>query len=147
MRIPVALMWGPLQFTAASNVAPDGHLRYSFGASTFVYRERGMISMQSRNQDTFSMPKFVVQGVVKDDKGNPVEGAALHIGREVAYTDSSGHFSVRFRKHGLFPLQVVPDEFLLAGFFEVAAAPSTVQAETDEAAKDIEIVVRRGKRK
>jgi hypothetical protein len=138
---------GPLQLTAASSVGPDGHLRYSFGASTFVYHERGMLSLQSRSQDTFSMPKFVVQGIVKDDQGQPLEGAALHIGREVAYSDSRGHFAVRFRKHGPFSLQVEPNEFLSPGFFEILKAPPTAKAETDDAAQEIEIVVRRVKRR
>jgi hypothetical protein len=136
---------GPLQLTAASSVGPDGHLRYSFGASTFVYHERGMISLNSRSRDTFSMPKFVVQGIVKDNQGQPVEGAALRIGREVAYSDTLGHFSVRFRKHGPFSLQVQPDEFLSAGVFEVLKTPSAAKAEMDESAQEIEIVVRRMK--
>src|SRR5438876_2164354 len=34
---------GPLLLTGASNVAPDGRLRYSFGASTYLYRFRGMM--------------------------------------------------------------------------------------------------------
>src|SRR5229473_4010723 len=57
---------GPLQLTAASNVAPDGHLRYSFGASTYLYRLGGMMSAQS---ETFSIAKYLVEGIVKDDHG------------------------------------------------------------------------------
>src|SRR6266571_6408418 len=68
---------GPLQLTAASNVAPDGHLRYAFGASTYLYRFRGM--MMNAQADSFSIAKYLVQGVVKDDQGIPVEGATLHI--------------------------------------------------------------------
>src|SRR6266581_7056197 len=93
---------GPLQLTAASNVAPDGHLRYSFGASTYLYRVSGMV-FNANSPDSFSIAKYVVQGIVKDDQGLPVEGAALHIGKQVAYTDSSGRFMVRFSKRGPFP--------------------------------------------
>jgi len=131
---------GPMQITAASNVDPTGHLRYTFGMSTYVYRMSGMMSTHS---ETFSIAKFLVQGVVKDDQGNPVEGAALHIGKEVVYSDSTGAFLVRMGKHGPFPLSVVPEEFITNGVYETVSAPSTVRAETDDAAVNLEIVIRR----
>jgi hypothetical protein len=132
---------GPLQLMAASNVAPDGHLRYSFGASTYLYRLRGM-AVNALPQETFSMGKYVIQGVVKDEQGNAIEGAALHVGKEVAFSDSSGHFQVRMSKHGPYVLSVVPDEFLTNVPYEVVAAPNQVRAEADETAKDVQIVVR-----
>jgi hypothetical protein len=131
---------GPLQITAASNVAPDGHLRYSFGASTYLYRFRGMMTAQS---ETFSIAKYVVQGTVKDDHGDPVEGAALHIGKEVVYSDSSGHFLARLSKHGPFALSVAPEEFIPNGVYEAVSAPADVRAETEEAAANVEVVIRR----
>jgi len=131
---------GPMQITAASNVDPTGHMRYTFGMSTYVYRVAGMMSAHS---ETFSIAKFLVQGVVKDDQGNPVEGAALHIGKEVVYSDSTGAFLVRLGKHGPFPLSVVPEEFITNGVFETVSAPSTVRAETDDAAATLAIVIRR----
>ena len=138
-------VWGPYQFTAASIVAPDGHLRYSFGASTYLYRYRGLMSEQPQSPASFSLPKFLVEGVVKDMDGNPVEGAALHIGREVAFTDGSGRFLKRFHKHGPFQVKVLPDEFLFSGSFEVVQAPSEVRADSEDRAADIAIVVRRVK--
>lgn len=131
---------GPMQITAASDVDPTGHLRYTFGMSTWLYRMNGMMAGHS---ETFSIAKFVVEGVVKDDHGNPVEGAALHIGKDVVYTDSTGAFSTRMRKHGPFPLSVAPDEFITNSLYETVSAPSTVRAETDDAAANVEIVVRR----
>src|SRR5439155_16589265 len=132
---------GPLQITAASNVAPDGHLRYSFSASTYLYRLRGMA--MNAPADSFSIAKYLVQGLVKDDQGVPVEGAALHIGKQVAYTDSSGRFMARFNKRGPFPLSVAPEEFVTNGVYEVVSAPSQVTAETEENAPDAQVVVRR----
>ena len=131
---------GPLQVTAASNVAPDGRLRYSFGASTYLYRFRGMMSAQS---ETFSIAKYLVQGIVKDDHGMPVEGAALHIGKEVVYTDSSGRFQLRFSRRGPFPLSVAPDEFITNGLYEAVSVPAEVKAETEDAATDLQVVIRR----
>ena len=132
---------GPLQASVASNVAPDGRPRYSFGLSTWLYRQRGM-AVNAVSQDSFSIAKYVIQGNVKDEEGNPVEGAALRIAREVVYTDSSGHFQVRFSKHGPYALAIAPDEFISNAFYEVVSAPPQVRAEADDAATDVQIVLR-----
>ena len=133
---------GPLQLTAASNVAPDGHLRYAFGASTYLYRLSGMV-FNANSPDSFSIAKYVVQGMVKDDQGMPVEGAALHIGKQVAYTDSSGRFMVRFSKRGPFPFSIAPEEFITNGVYAVVSAPSQVSAGSEDQVNDVEVTVRR----
>ena len=135
---------GPLQATVASNVAPDGHIRYTFGMNTYLYRVRGMIGALPGS--SFSMGKYVVQGTVKDEAGNPIEGAALRIGKDISYTDSDGHFLARFSKRGPFPLTVEPQEFLSALPYEAVSAPPQVKADPDAAATPIEIVVRVTKR-
>lgn len=132
---------GPLQLTVASNVAPDGSLRYTFGASTYLYRLKGM-SSNAVSADSFSIAKYVIQGFVKDEQGLPVEGAALHIGREIAYTDSSGRFQLRASKHGPYAINVAPDEFLTNVAYEVVSAPPQARAEVDDLAGDLQIVVR-----
>jgi hypothetical protein len=141
LSVAVRVM-GPLQITAASNVAPDGHLRYAFGASTYLYRLRGMV-FNANSPDSFSIAKYVVQGIVKDDQGMPVEGAALHIGKAVAYTDSSGRFMVRFSKRGPFPLSLAPEEFINNGIYELVSAPTQVNAESEDRITDVEVTVRR----
>src|SRR6266498_2107048 len=133
---------GPLQITAASNVAPDGHLRYSIGASTYLYRVRGMV-MNANSPDSFSISKYVIQGVVVDDQGAPVEGAALHIGRQLAYTDSSGRFLLRLSKRASFPFSIAPEEFITNGVYQVVSAPSEVHSESEDGATDVQVVVRR----
>jgi hypothetical protein len=133
---------GPLQITAGSNVAPDGHLRYSIGMSTYLYRLSGM-AMNANSPDTFSISKYVVQGVALDDQGAPVEGAALHIGKQLAYTDSSGRFMVRFSKRGSYPLSLAPEEFLTNGVYQVVSAPAQVQTESEDSVSDVRVVVRR----
>jgi hypothetical protein len=131
-----------MQITAASNVSPDGHLRYSIGVSTYLYRLSGM-AMNANSPDSFSISKYVIEGVVLDDQGAPVEGAALHVGKQVAYTDSSGRFMLRFSKRGSFLLSVAPEEFLTNGVYQVVSAPSEVHAESEEGAAEVRVVVRR----
>ncbi|HXU18197.1 MAG TPA: hypothetical protein VN708_24030 [Terriglobales bacterium] len=133
---------GPMQITAASNVAPDGHLRYSIGMSTYLYRLRGM-AMNANSPDSFSISKYVIQGVVLDDLSTPVEGAALRIGKQVVYTDSSGRFMLRFSKRASFPLSLAPEEFLTNGVYQVVSAPSEVHSESEDNAIDVRVIVRR----
>jgi hypothetical protein len=133
---------GPFQITAASNVAPDGHMRYSIGASTYLYRVRGMV-LNANSPDSFSISKYVIQGVVLDDQGAPVEGAALHIGRQLAYTDSSGHFMLRLSKRASFPFSIAPEEFITNGVYQVVSAPSEVHSESEDGATNVQVVVRR----
>jgi hypothetical protein len=99
--------------------------------------------MMAAQSETFSIAKYVVQGVVKDNEGNPVEGAALHIGKEVVYSDSAGRFLVRLSKHGPFALSVAPEEFITNGVYEAVSAPAEVRAETEDAAGNVEVVIRR----
>jgi hypothetical protein len=133
---------GPLQITGASNVAPDGHMRYTFGVSTYLYRFSGLIS-NANSPDSFSIAKYLVQGVVEDDQSNPVEGAALHVGKQVVYTDSLGHFMARFSKRGVFPLSVAPEEFITNGLYQVVSAPSQVRAEPEDTSSQVQVVIRR----
>lgn len=93
--------------------------------------------------DSFAVTKYVVQGVMKDDNNAPVEGAALRIGRELAYTDSSGHFLVRFAKAGMYPLTLVREAVVRTGVYAVLSAPSEVQADSADRAAEVYIVVRR----
>jgi hypothetical protein len=100
------------------------------------------MAVNAVSQDSFSISKYVVQGLVKDQQGLPVEGAALHIGKEIVYSDSSGHFEVQFSKHGPYALAVAPGEFLSNAVYEVVTAPAQVRADADDIASQIDIVVR-----
>jgi hypothetical protein len=133
---------GALQLIGGTNVAPDGSLRYTFGASTFLYRERGL-SMRQRDAASYSFPKFIVEGVVRDSEGSPLEGVAIHIGNELAYTDDTGHFQVRFRRHNPIPLHVAVEEFLIPGNFEIVHAPPIVAPDPEDHPVELTIVLRR----
>jgi hypothetical protein len=85
---------GPVQLTVASSVAPDGNIRYTFGGSTYLYRYGGLAPWQSRGPESYSFPKYLVRGVVHDEQGNPIGGAALRINGEIVYSDDSGRFLV-----------------------------------------------------
>jgi hypothetical protein len=136
-----ARLLGPLQLNAGSAVAPDGHIRYTFGATTYFYRYSGLMGAQGPSADSYSFPKYLVQGIVKDDSGKPFSGAALHINGATVYSDDAGRFLYRCRKRTPMKLEVAPEEFLVPGVYRVVQSPSVVMPETEERATDVLIVV------
>jgi hypothetical protein len=134
---------GPVQITAASNVAPDGRVRYTFGGTTYLYRYKGLAPWQTHPPETYSFPKYLVRGTVRDEDGNPVAGAALRINGEIVYTDDAGHFLLRLRKRGEVKLEVAWDEFLTPGVFETVNMPKNIAAEPEGQAQEVEISIRR----
>jgi hypothetical protein len=138
-------LFGSVRLNVASSVAPDGHIRYTFGGSTYLYRYRGLAPWQSHGQESYSFPKYLVQGVVRDKDGNPVAGAALSIDGKVIYTDDGGRFLYRSRKHTRLKFQVLTDQFLVPGVFEVVQAPNDVVTEMEDKAADIGVVIRRSR--
>ena len=101
---------GPLSLTAASSVAPDGHTRYSFGATTYFYRAGGLLPSwgSGEGSDSFKFPKYMVQGIVKDQEGKPVAGAAVLLNNEMIFTDGDGRFLYRSKKHKQMNFAIVP---------------------------------------
>jgi hypothetical protein len=87
--------------------------------------------------------RYLVRGVVRDEAGAPVEGAALELGSEVTFTNSSGEFFLRVRRPDRYTLAVKLEEFLLPGRWQVVQAPAEVRAEAEERAAGVEIVLRR----
>ena len=100
-------------------------------------------TLGASSPDSFSISRYVIQGIVLDDQGAPVEGAALHIGRQVAHTDSSGRFLLRLSKRASLPLSLAPEESVTNGVYEVVSAPAEVHSEPEEDATDVQVVVRR----
>jgi hypothetical protein len=84
-----------------------------------------------------------VRGVVRDERGQPVEGAALAIGGEVVFTNSAGEFFVRVRSPRRYDLSVRLEEFLFPGRWDVVSAPAQCRAQAEAAAASTEIILRR----
>lgn len=131
-----------VQLTAGSFVDPQGTLRYTVGLGTYVYRLAGM-SGPAGSADSFKFQKFVVEGIVVNALGEPLEGAAIHIAGKVAYSDSDGRFMVRVDKAGPHAVEIALDEFIAAGNWEVVSAPASVTAQTEADVTPIRIVLKR----
>src|SRR2546427_4856064 len=82
---------------------------------------------------------MLVGGGVSDEDGPPVAGAGLRIDGELVFSDSGGAFFLRRKKAKLYPLEVLPNQFMLPGRFEVVSAPEVVRAEREQMAEIYEV--------
>ena len=69
--------------------------------------------------------KYIVSGLVVDDKGDTVAGATLRIGKFDVVSDSSGHFELRTKKAQSLTLTVLTEEFPV-GEWVIVSAPASV---------------------
>jgi hypothetical protein len=130
-----------VQLNVATNVTPLGQVRYTAYASTYAYHGMGNSSPGA----TFTGKFFsnVVRGEVVDPQDEPIAGAAIRIGTEVAVTDSEGNFLIRLKRPGDLKLQVAFDEFTAPGSYVTISAPSTVRAAREDSAQEYKIVLKR----
>jgi len=137
VRIPL----GNYRVSAASFVAPDGRVNYTGSASTFFYT--GDLVSGSTRPVEIKFERYIVQGVVVDESGAPVDGAAIAIGGAAIFTDSRGRFFHRLSSARAAPLRVLVDDFLATGRFEVVTAPATATPRVERESQPVRIVVRR----
>jgi hypothetical protein len=141
LNLTARLQLGRYSTNLGTSVRPDGSVDYSASGSTFLYMGAfGGVQPQQLGQN---LGRYIARGIVKDDQGQPVEGAAVDLSGEMAFTNSRGEFFVRVRRPQRYALAVPLDEFLLPGRWEVVAAPSEAIAESEERARPVEIVLRR----
>ena len=133
-------LFGNYQFNAGSFVAPDGTVRYTAYGGTFLYR--GTMGASGVSAPV-TLHKYIVRGRVVDEEGRTVRGAALRVDGELVFSDSSGQFFVRKRHAATYNLEVLPDQFLVPGRYEVVSAPAKVVTAPDELAKEVTVVVHR----
>jgi hypothetical protein len=131
--------FGNVHLNAGSYVAPNGTVKYTAYAGTFLYHGNLAAQPGSPNIDLY---KYMVRGRVVDENGNPVRGAALKVDGDVVFSDSDGAFFSRKRRPAVFRMEVLLDQFIVAGKYEVVSAPSSVKAESEDFAKEVTVVLR-----
>lgn len=130
-----------IQFNAGTNVTPLGQLRYTAYASTYAYHGLGPATPGTSFSGAFF--QNAVRGQVLDPQGEPIAGAALQIGADLAVTDSDGNFIVRVKKAGDLNLKIAFADFTAPGNYVVVQAPATVRAAREDSAQLYTIVLRR----
>lgn len=134
-------LFGNVQVTGQTNVAPDGKVKYTAGASDHLYRYAGLES--GGKSPSLKIGKYVVKGIVQIEPGAPVAGAALQVDGRVAFTDSNGEFLVRFDKKQKVNFVVLLDEFLVGTPYRVVEAPASVETALEDKAVAITVVLKR----
>jgi hypothetical protein len=128
------------QFHASTAVDALGRLRYTSYADSFFYPNGSEDNGGGRYR---RLPDYVVRGVVVDDQTQPIRGAALRIGGQIVFTDSQGLFQLRVAKPRKYSLEVLLDQFMFPGRYEVLSAPAELHGGKEEVANSYEIVLRR----
>jgi hypothetical protein len=141
LNLTARLQLGSYSTSLGTYVRPDGAVDYSASGSTFLYM--GTFGGAQPQQIGGRMARYVVRGSVRDDQGNPVEGAAVELNGEVVYSNSIGEFFMRARHPQEYPIKVLLGEFLLPGEWEIVSAPERATAAEEPRAVPLTIVLRR----
>jgi hypothetical protein len=140
LNLTARLQLGSYSTSLGTYVRPDGAVDYSASGSTFLYM--GTFGGVQPQQIGGGMARYVVRGSVRDEVGNPVEGAALDLNGAVVYTNSAGEFFLRGKHPQQYIVKVLLGEFLLPGDWEVVSATSSVTAADERRAVPLVIVLR-----
>ncbi|HEU5170048.1 MAG TPA: hypothetical protein VFU46_05900 [Gemmatimonadales bacterium] len=141
LSLTARLQLGRYSTSLGTYLQPDGRVEYAASAGTFLYM--GEFGVQPQRIGGGAIARYVVRGRVVDERGEPVEGAAVDIGGELVFTDSRGEFLLRVRRPARYTPVVQLDEFLLPGAWRVRAAPERVTADTEALARAAVIVLER----
>jgi hypothetical protein len=139
LTMTVRLQIGNSGININSILDPFGHVTYSASGNTYLYVGETAIGAQPLR---VSMEQFLIRGVVVDQSGAPVDGAAMKIGGAITTTNSKGEFFVRARNRRPVALRVSFDDFLAAGSYEVLSAPDSVTPAVESESVPVRIVLR-----
>jgi hypothetical protein len=132
------LAFGSFTMNVGSYLTPDGQVKYTLGGNQYLYR-----GVEGRSAEaTPSFSDQMVQGIVTDEKGTPVRGAAIKVDGDLVYTDSDGYFFVRKPKGHVCKIEVATSEFVTALPYTVVSAPETLEPQPEGRGSGAMIVVR-----
>jgi hypothetical protein len=140
LNLTARVQLGSYSTSIGTYMRPDGAVDYSASGSTFLYM--GSFGGAQPQQIGGRMARYVVRGIVRDDQGSPIEGAAVELNGEVVYSNSAGEFFLRTKHPQHYPIKVLVGEFLLPGEWEIVSAPETATAEDERRAAPVIIVLR-----
>jgi hypothetical protein len=120
----------------ASGVDPSGKIRYGVDGRMFLGSGLGGPGRTVTYQNN---GKFRIEDTVVDQNGQPVSGAAIRLGKDLVFTDTSGQLFLRVKRDKAVSLAVVPGEFTVPGRWVTVTAPAEARP-----GQVILIIVRRG---
>lgn len=140
--ISVALrmrLFAGLEINGQTYRSSTGQLRYTASGDTIL--AGNLRPRADESEKAFKHLRYVVRGRVQDEKGEPVEGAAVRVGEELVFTNAAGEFFVRRKTAGVVPLRLELAEFENPASFRVIAAPPTATAALDDAAPEVVVIL------
>jgi hypothetical protein len=137
-------VWKDMDLHAATNYTPLGQTRYTAYVTDELYSDgTGLVAAHSAGR---SIPRYSIRGVVRDERDQPVFGAALIVDRQQVFTDSDGVFVVREKKGREYDLKVDLANFLFPDRFVVVSAPKQVKARLSDADDTVTVRIQRASR-
>ena len=106
--------------------------QYEVYGSRFFYGPYEHSNTVSQSQKSLHA-RYVVRGVVTDAAGNPVEGAAIRVGKVEVYSNGRGEFLVRSTSKKPAVIEIVPEDFLAVGTWKRMQPISVTPAEEGSA--------------
>lgn len=97
---------------------PTGKVGYTGYASQWLYGQ------EMRPHDGGGLGKYLISGIVVDERGEPIEGAAVRVGRELMWTGANGTFQLSVKKNRPVLLAVITEEFTAPGLWVCASCPA-----------------------
>lgn len=140
LNLTLRINVGSYRANILTTLLPNGKPLYDARAATFLYL--GGMSGGPSTSAWVRMEKYIVRGIVTDQAGTPIAGAAVSIGGNLEFTDSEGRFFRRVGSRKPAELRVSLGEFLVRGNFEIVSAPASALPEAEEQAKLVVIVLR-----
>jgi hypothetical protein len=110
--------------TLQTYVAPGGATRWGVYGGSFVQGPYAGGSGAPTRATRGKPGRYAIAGRCVDSSGSPVEGCAVQIGRELAYSGPDGSFSLSERKAGPQPVAVSLADFTAPGNWCVVSAPA-----------------------
>lgn len=140
MTLTLRLNIGEYRTNVGTTVLPTGRTHYDVTAATFLYLggENGL----QPSALPVRLDRYVVRGVVRDEAGAPIAGAAVDVGGTLVFTDSNGRFFIRVGSRKPLRVAVRPAEFLTLRRYQVMSTPEFAAPEVDEKAATLAIIVR-----
>ena len=141
LLVGVRLQLGKFATQVSTTIDPFGQVNYTASTGTYFYQ--GIDLNAGMRPVAIKFERYAVRGVVRDEAGEPIEGAALEIGGNLVITNSRGQFFLRTNQARPLPLDVAFDDFTAIGDFELIAAPSLVTPVPEEQSGQVIVVLRR----
>jgi hypothetical protein len=135
--------FGSVQLNTSTYASPMGDLKYAAYGTAFAYRDN---DNHNHPAAAYRFPRYRILGRVRDENGDAVAGAAIRIEKETVISDAQGEFFLRLKKGHPCRIEVMMQEFVAPGRYQVVSSPSIVEP-IKESVNDLEnwvtIVVRR----